>query len=116
MTRQKMMALAAVPVAAVLAGGGVAIAQTAGAPAGAAVVQQAGVHHTEDHYPGKVTRTTPGSSATWLSARHDDDHGYCDDDHGYRHDDHGYRHGEHTDHRPGSTVGHAHHGDDYWDD
>lgn len=40
-----MMALAAIPVAGVLGGGGVALAQTAGAPAGTAVVQQAQYRH-----------------------------------------------------------------------
>ena len=43
--KRTIMALAAVP-AVLLAGGGVAVAQAAGAPAGTAVVQQAGVHHS----------------------------------------------------------------------
>lgn len=42
-----MMALAAVPVV-LLAGGGVAVAQTAGAPAGTAVVQQVRAHQAGD--------------------------------------------------------------------
>ncbi|HEY5354375.1 MAG TPA: hypothetical protein VIK57_18150 [Streptosporangiaceae bacterium] len=45
MMKRTMMALAAVP-AVLLAGGGVAVAQAAGAPAGTAVVQQADVHHS----------------------------------------------------------------------
>ena len=43
--KQTIMALVAVP-AVLLAGGGVAVAQAAGAPAGPAVVQQADVHHS----------------------------------------------------------------------
>ena len=42
--KRTMMALAAVP-AVLLAGGGVAVAQASGAPAGTAVIQQAGLHH-----------------------------------------------------------------------
>jgi len=40
-TKQKIMALAALPLAGLLASGGVAAAQTAGAPSGTQVVQQA---------------------------------------------------------------------------
>lgn len=44
-----MMALAAVPVVALLAGGGVAVAQAAGPHPGTAVVQLAAVHQPGDH-------------------------------------------------------------------
>jgi hypothetical protein len=48
MMKRTMMAMAAVP-AVLLAGGGVAVAQTSGAPAGTAVVQQAHAHHGGDY-------------------------------------------------------------------
>jgi hypothetical protein len=79
MITRKMMALAAIPVAAVLAGGGVAVAQAAGTPAGPAVVQQVAVHHSGNPWHGH--------QAAPVTARHDGDrrtcgdHGTCGRDH-----------------------------------
>jgi hypothetical protein len=53
--KQKIMALAALPLAGLLASGGVAAAQTAGAPSGTQVVQQAAAHSTADPCPGHGT-------------------------------------------------------------
>lgn len=90
MMTRKMMALAAVPVAALLAGGGVAAAQVGGAPSGTAVVQQTAVHHPGDPCHGRHARPgqmmRPGNGPS----RHDGDHGIqarhrdgtCDRDHG----------------------------------
>jgi hypothetical protein len=55
-TRTKIMGLAALPLAGLLATGGVAMAQGAGTPAGTQVVQQAAIHKAgdpcgEDSYP-----------------------------------------------------------------
>jgi hypothetical protein len=50
-TRYKIMGLAALPLAGLLATGGVAMAHTAGAPAGTQVVQQAAVHRAGDPCP-----------------------------------------------------------------
>ena len=72
--KRTMMVLAAVP-AVLLAGGGVAVAQAAGTPAGTAVVQQAGVPHS-----GGVCRgyqAAPASLVVKVAARHDRDHGTC---------------------------------------
>lgn len=68
--KQTMMALAAVP-AVLLAGGGVAVAQTPGAPAGTAVVQQACPHHGGDCGQHHARPTVA------VTARHDRD-GTCD--------------------------------------
>lgn len=50
-TRAKIMGLAALPLAGLLAGGGVALAQTAGTPAGTQVVQQSVTHRAGDPGP-----------------------------------------------------------------
>lgn len=63
MMKRTMMALAAVPVAALLAGGGVAVAQAAGSPPGPAVVRQAECHWQQ------AERTMAG-----VQARHGGDH------------------------------------------
>ena len=73
-----MMALAAVPVAALLAGGGVAVAQAAGAPSGTAVVQQTSVHQPGDPCGGQHTRTGQVTRVVNAPARHDGDHGVRD--------------------------------------
>ncbi len=70
MITRKMMALAALPVAAVLAGGGVAVAQAAGTPAGTAVVQLDATHHGGDPCHGH--RAAPAT------ARYYGDHGKRD--------------------------------------
>ncbi len=99
--KQTMMALAAVP-AVLLAGGGVAVAQAAGAPAGPAVVQQADVHHSgacRQHQMAPVN----------VTARHDRDHqgcagqGSCDRRHAADHQG------------AGGMMTRAHHGDDCGD-
>ena len=69
--KRTMMALAAIPVAVVLAGGGVAVAQTAGNPVGTAVAQQAAVHHGGD--------LRHGHQVTLVTARHTGDHRNCGD-------------------------------------
>jgi hypothetical protein len=108
MMKRKMMALAAIPVAAVLAGGGVAVAQAAGNPAGTAVVQQVSAHHNGDLCHGhQVTRGTPVAG---VPARHDGDHG--------NRGDHGACSGEHAEHGQPAQVStgvmaHAHHGEDH---
>ena len=97
--KKTIMALAAVP-AVLLAGGGVAVAQAAGAPAGTAVVQQAGVHHSggacDQHQMAGVVKAM---------ARHDHQgcagQGNCDRGHA-------------ADHRgagAGGMMTRAHHGD-----
>lgn len=101
--KQTMMALAAVPVV-LLAGGGVAVAQAAGAPAGPAVVQQADVHHS-----GGVCRQH--QMAAVVTARHDRDHrsgggqGSCDRGHAAGQQGAG----------AGGMMTRAHHGDDCGD-
>jgi hypothetical protein len=50
-TRAKIMGLAALPLAGLLATGGAALAQTAGAPSGTQVVQQAAVRQAGDPCP-----------------------------------------------------------------
>ena len=108
MMTRKMMALAALPVAAVLAGGGVAVAQAAGAPAGTAVVQQATVHRNGDLCHGhQVTRTMPVAG---VAAHHDGDHGNRGD-HGTCSREHAQR-GQYA--QLGSAVmAGAHHGEDH---
>lgn len=60
-TRQKIMGLAALPLAGLLATGGAALAQTAGSPAGTPagtqVVQQAAVHRAGDPCPQHTAKT-----------------------------------------------------------
>jgi hypothetical protein len=60
-TRQKMIGLAALPLAGLLAMGGTALAQTAGAsagtPASTRVVQQAAIHRAEDTRPVHAVKT-----------------------------------------------------------
>jgi len=66
-TKQKIMALAALPLAGLLASGGVAAAQTAGAPSGTQVVQQAANRQAGDPGCGHVvvgaTRPCPPATA-----------------------------------------------------
>ena len=66
-TKQKIMALAALPLAGLLASGGVAAAQTAGAPSGTQVVQQAATRQAGDPGCGHVvvgaTRQCPSATA-----------------------------------------------------
>ena len=59
-TKQKIMALAALPLAGLLASGGVAAAQTAGAPSGTQVVQQAAARGIADPCPGHGVMSTTG--------------------------------------------------------
>ena len=67
-TKQKIMVLAALPLAGLLASGGVAVAQTAGAPSGTQVVQQAANRDTGDPGCGHVvvgaTRQCPAGDGT----------------------------------------------------
>jgi hypothetical protein len=56
-TRAKIMGLAALPLAGLLATGGVALAQTAGTPAGTQVVQQAVTHRAGDPCPEHAAKT-----------------------------------------------------------
>ena len=111
-TRQKIMGLAALPLAGLLAAGGTAVAQASGPPAGTQVVQQAVTHRAGDpcpshavtgathpvqqqvrdrdcgtrsgHHPSRVVTTVTSTAA---HAHHD---GSCDDhdggcgDHGDR--------------------------------
>ena len=102
--KQTIMALAAVP-AVLLAGGGVAVAQAAGAPAGTAVVQQADVHHG-----GGACRQHQMAPVN-VTARHDRDRdhqscagqGSCDRGHAADHQG------------AGGMMTRAHHGDDCGD-
>jgi len=106
MLKRKMMALVAAPVVAVLAGGGVAVAQTAGNPAGPAMVQQVSGHHGEGCLGHQVTKATP---VTGVAARHHGDHS--------NRGDHGTCSGQHAQYGQPARAGHgvtehAHHGDD----
>ena len=56
-TRAKIMGLAALPLAGLLATGGAALAQTAGAPARTQVVQQAAVHPAGFPCPQHTAKT-----------------------------------------------------------
>ncbi|MGE5135702.1 MAG: hypothetical protein ACM32E_22680 [Gemmatimonadota bacterium] len=76
MMRRKMMALAAIPVAALLAGGGVAAAQAVSAPAGPAATQQAAVQHQYGPGPGNGA----GQPAWAKHAQVRDGTGYGDQD------------------------------------
>lgn len=81
-TRQKMMGLAALPLAGLLATGGVALAQTtgpsAGTPAGTRVVQQAVVHRAGEPCPVHAVKTAAEPSQQRLQAR-DGDREACGD-------------------------------------
>ena len=79
-TKQKIMALAALPLAGLLASGGVAAAQTAGAPSGTHVVQQAAARGIADPCPGHgvMSTTQPCPSA---AAQRDRACGTCGSDH-----------------------------------
>ena len=104
MIKRTMMALAAVPMAALMAGGGVAVAQAAGAPAGTAVVQQASVHDGGDACRGH--QATPVVNVTARHDRYDGNracHGTCDT--GSAAHQQGARAG-------GGMMTRAHHGDD----
>ena len=97
-----IMALVAVP-AVLLAGGGVAVAQAAGAPAGPAVVQQADVHHS-----GGACRQHQMAPVN-VTARHDRDHQSCAGQGGC---DRGHV----ADHQgAGGMMTRTHHGDDCGD-
>ena len=56
-TRAMIMGLAALPLAGLPSVGGVALAQTAGAPAGTRVVQQAAMHQAGDPCPQHTAKT-----------------------------------------------------------
>ena len=73
-TRYKIMGLAALPLAGLLATGGVAMAHTAGAPAGTQVVQQAAVHRAGDPCPDHPATTQQDR----LQLRDRDRDGSCD--------------------------------------
>jgi hypothetical protein len=83
-TKQKIMALAALPLAGLLASGWVAAAQTAGAAPGTQVVQQAAARSTADPCPGhgvmSTTRPCPAAAAQQDRDR-DRDCGTCRGDH-----------------------------------
>jgi hypothetical protein len=85
-TKQKMMALAALPLAGLLASGGVAAAQTAGSAPGTEVVQQAAARSGgTDPCPGQgmmsITRPCPAATAPQARDR-DRDCGTCRGHHG----------------------------------
>jgi hypothetical protein len=83
-TKQKIMALAALPLAGLLASGGVAAAQTAGPPSGTQVVQQAAVRSTTgpcpEHSVTVTSRPCPTGTAQQDRDR-DRDCGTCRGDH-----------------------------------
>ena len=62
-TRMKIMGLAALPLAGLLATGGAALAQTAGTPTGTQVVQQAVTHRAGDPCPAHAAQTATQRSA-----------------------------------------------------
>jgi len=68
----KVMGLAALPLAGLLATGGAALAQTAGTPVGTQVVQQTAVHKAGDPCPVHAVK------ATAQQARDRDRDGNCD--------------------------------------
>jgi hypothetical protein len=76
-TRAKIMGLAALPLAGLLATGGVAMAQTAGTPAGAQLVQQAVAHRAGDPCPKHAVTVTTHRACQRQQAR-DRDCGRCD--------------------------------------
>ncbi len=77
-TRAKIMGLAALPLAGLLATGGVAMAQTAGTPAGTQVVQQAVTHRAGDPCPDHAAKVTTQQTQDQLRVR-DRDCGTCGD-------------------------------------
>jgi hypothetical protein len=62
-TRAKIMGLAALPLAGLLATGGAALAQTAGTPASTQVVQQAAVHKAGNPCPEHAVKTAAQQAA-----------------------------------------------------
>jgi hypothetical protein len=106
-TRTKIMGLAALPLAVLLATGGVAMAQGAGAPAGTQVVQQAAIHNGGGPCPQHVVKTAAQPACQHQQAR-DRDCANCGDHQGQavqtaaRVMDHA---------RDGSCDHHADHGD-----
>jgi hypothetical protein len=68
-TRMKVMGLAALPLAGLLATGGAALAQTAGTPAGTQVVQQAAVHKAGDPCPQHAVKVTARPAAVPTGTR-----------------------------------------------
>jgi hypothetical protein len=81
-TKQKIMVLAALPLAGLLASGGV-VAQTATAPSGTQIVQQTAARSTADPCPGHdvMNTTRPCPSGTAQDRDRDRDCGTCRGDH-----------------------------------
>ena len=79
-TRAKMMGLAALPLAGLLATGGVAMAQAGGTPAGTQVVQQAVTHRAGDPCPRHAVETAAQSARQQQQVR-DRDCAPCRDGH-----------------------------------
>jgi hypothetical protein len=108
MMKRTMMALAALPVTAVLVGSGVAVGQAAGPPPGTAVVQQATVHHGENPCHGHpVTRATPVAGVPVPDAGDNsnrDDPGMC----GHEHAEHGL-----SGQVGSAATARVHHGEDH---
>ena len=77
-TRQKIMGLAALPLAGLLATGGVAMAHTAGTPAGTQVVRQAVTHRAADPCPEHAVKVAAQQARDQLQVR-DRDCGTCGD-------------------------------------
>lgn len=77
-TRAKIMGLAALPLAGLLATGGVAIAQAGATPAGTQVVQQALMHRAGDPCPEHAVKVTAQQTPDQLQVR-DRDCGTCRD-------------------------------------
>jgi hypothetical protein len=75
-TRRKIMGLAALPLAGLLATGGVAMAQSAGAPAGTQVVQQAVTHRAGDPCPEHAAKVATRQPCDQQRVRDRD--GSCD--------------------------------------
>jgi hypothetical protein len=73
-TKQKIMGLAALPLAGLLATGGAALAQGAGAPASTQVVQQATAHRAGDPcsaHPAKLAAQQPCDQQRMRDRDHD---------------------------------------------
>jgi hypothetical protein len=77
-TRAKIMGLAALPLAGLLATGGVAMAQSAGTPARTQVVQQAVTHRAGDPCPEHAATAAAQQARDQLRVR-DRDCGTCGD-------------------------------------
>jgi hypothetical protein len=75
-TRQKIIGLAALPLAGLLAAGGTAVAQASGSPADTQVVQQAVIHRAVD--PGPSDSVTGGTHPACQRQVRDRDCGACD--------------------------------------